>query len=319
MHNRYGTMGDERDGFYGQQGRGEYGYRYEGRSGQGGHEGRSGYEVREDRFGHEDRGFNEPYGREGRFSQEGRYNQEGRFGQEGRGWNEPYGRESRFGHESREGRLGQEGRGWDEPYTYERHARGRGFGVEPSGQERSHGGMDYSRSYGQHGGQGYQGWSDQQGVPLGYGQHSNQGWGGQRYQRWGGQQDVTGFYGQPWGQGQMHQGRGPKGYKRSDDRIREDVCDRLTDHPEIDASDIEVKVQNGEITLTGTVPERRIKHMVEQLVEWVAGVQDVHNQLRAKREDASKHYTGTAQGQGDKNGPLQETSRSQEGRRSVST
>jgi hypothetical protein len=28
-----------------------------------------------------------------------------------------------------------------------------------------------------------------------------------------------------------HRGRGPKGYTRSDDRIREEVCDRLTDDP----------------------------------------------------------------------------------------
>lgn len=40
-----------------------------------------------------------------------------------------------------------------------------------------------------------------------------------------------------------HAGRGPKGYQRSDERIREDVCDRLTEHPAIDASEIEVEVK----------------------------------------------------------------------------
>ncbi len=32
--------------------------------------------------------------------------------------------------------------------------------------------------------------------------------------------------------------------------------DRLTEHPEIDATDIEVRVANGEVTLTGSVTER---------------------------------------------------------------
>jgi osmotically-inducible protein OsmY len=36
--------------------------------------------------------------------------------------------------------------------------------------------------------------------------------------------------------------RGPKGYTRSDDRIREDVCDRLSLADDVDASDISVTV-----------------------------------------------------------------------------
>ena len=75
-------------------------------------------------------------------------------------------------------------------------------------------------------------------------------------------------------------GRGPRGYSRSDDRIREDVCDRLTDDPWIDASDIEVRVQNGEVTLTGFVHERQDKRFAEDLVDDLPGVREVHNQLR---------------------------------------
>ncbi len=40
-----------------------------------------------------------------------------------------------------------------------------------------------------------------------------------------------------------HAGRGPKGYRRSDDRIREDVNERLTEHPQIDATEIEVTLR----------------------------------------------------------------------------
>jgi hypothetical protein len=78
-------------------------------------------------------------------------------------------------------------------------------------------------------------------------------------------------------------GRGPKGWSRKDDRIMEDVCQRLTDHPDIDASDIEVKVENGEVTLSGTVDSRTVKRMTEDVVEQVSGVRDVHNQLRVKQ------------------------------------
>jgi hypothetical protein len=79
-------------------------------------------------------------------------------------------------------------------------------------------------------------------------------------------------------------GRGPKGYKRSDDRIREDVCDRLTDDPTIDATDMEVSVKDGEVKLLGTVDGRAEKRRAEDIVENVAGVRDVHNQLRVTRD-----------------------------------
>ena len=75
-------------------------------------------------------------------------------------------------------------------------------------------------------------------------------------------------------------GRGPRGYQRSDERIREDVCERLMQHGQIDASDIEVDVSNGEVTLKGVVDSRQIKRMAEDVADSVPGVKDVHNQLR---------------------------------------
>jgi osmotically-inducible protein OsmY len=77
-----------------------------------------------------------------------------------------------------------------------------------------------------------------------------------------------------------HAGRGPRGYQRSDERIREDVCDALCEHGYIDASDIEVTVLNGEVTLIGVVQERPQKRMAEDAAEDVSGVREVHNQLR---------------------------------------
>ncbi|MFL5330742.1 MAG: BON domain-containing protein [Gemmataceae bacterium] len=78
-------------------------------------------------------------------------------------------------------------------------------------------------------------------------------------------------------------GKGPKGYQRADDRICEDVCERLTQHGDIDASDIEVRVDKGEVTLTGMVDDRRIKRMVEDIADDVSGVVEVHNQIRIRR------------------------------------
>jgi osmotically-inducible protein OsmY len=84
-------------------------------------------------------------------------------------------------------------------------------------------------------------------------------------------------------QGQSQYGRGPKGYVRSDERIREDVCDRLSDDDEIDARDITVTVKSAEVILEGTVNDRRSKHRAEDIAESVSGVKDVTNHLRARK------------------------------------
>jgi osmotically-inducible protein OsmY len=79
-------------------------------------------------------------------------------------------------------------------------------------------------------------------------------------------------------------GRGPKNYQRSDDRIQEEICDCMTDDPMLDASDIEVHVSTGVVTLTGTVLSRDQKRRAEDVAERVSGVKDVTNQLRVSRE-----------------------------------
>ena len=74
-------------------------------------------------------------------------------------------------------------------------------------------------------------------------------------------------------------GRGPSGYERSSDRIYEDVCEGLTEDGEVDASDIEVDVDNGIVTLRGTVADRGQKRRAEDIAERASGVRDVRNQL----------------------------------------
>ena len=79
-------------------------------------------------------------------------------------------------------------------------------------------------------------------------------------------------------------GRGPKGYQRSDERIREDVSEELAFAGDIDASDIEVRVSNCVVTLDGQVGSREEKRLAEDIAEAAPGVRDVHNSLRVKTD-----------------------------------
>jgi osmotically-inducible protein OsmY len=101
---------------------------------------------------------------------------------------------------------------------------------------------------------------------------------------------VTGMYENPlletWRR-ESHRGKGPKGYKRSDERIHDEICDRLTRHPLIDASLMDVHVEKGEVTLTGEVQDRRMKYMAEDVADEVSGVTEIHNKLRVGRERAA--------------------------------
>jgi hypothetical protein len=80
----------------------------------------------------------------------------------------------------------------------------------------------------------------------------------------------------------QHRGRGPKGYRRSDERIREDVCERLTDDPLVDASDIEITVARSEVTLSGFVDNRNARRRAEEIVEGISGVVHIQNDLRVR-------------------------------------
>jgi hypothetical protein len=108
---------------------------------------------------------------------------------------------------------------------------------------------------------------------------------------WYGTRDYDRFGGRRYGSESMGgtipgaasmAGKGPKGYQRSDERIRDDVCDCLTDDPRLDASGIDVKVKSGEVTLSGSVDSRQAKRHAEELIDRVSGVRDVHNGLRVQ-------------------------------------
>jgi osmotically-inducible protein OsmY len=80
----------------------------------------------------------------------------------------------------------------------------------------------------------------------------------------------------------LHKGKGPKSYKRSDFRILEDINDLLMEDPYVDASGIEVTVQDGEVILSGQVDDRNVKRRVEDLAESVSGVKHLENRLHTR-------------------------------------
>ena len=102
---------------------------------------------------------------------------------------------------------------------------------------------------------------------------------------------------------QDHRGRGPSDYTRSDDRIREDVNENLTNDWAVDARNVRVKVENGEVTLDGTVSTRLQTRRAEDCAEDVSGVKHVQNNLRVQdADDASRTESTTTRSSASKIG-----------------
>jgi hypothetical protein len=167
------------------------------------------------------------------------------------------------------------------------YAGSQGYG---GGQDFGGGGMggaqrqssDYGRSqFG--GGQDYRGGGGGaygSGLPGEHGGTSA----GQSYERGG--WSSSGRGGEQYGLGaDDHRGRGPKGYTRSDDRLKEDICERLTDDAHIDASEINVEVEKGVVRLSGQVSDRWMKYHVEDVIDRCAGVKDIDNRLSTQRRN----------------------------------
>jgi hypothetical protein len=81
----------------------------------------------------------------------------------------------------------------------------------------------------------------------------------------------------------LHVGKGPRGYRRSDERIAEEVVERLAEASWVDASELEVEVSEGVVTLSGEVASRRERRAAEEVAAEVTGVEDVVNSVRVRR------------------------------------
>lgn len=196
-----------------------------------------------------------------------------------------------------QGRGGGYGRGdFSESIRSGMAGRGMGMANYSSGSGGDYGGSSY-------GGMGYggRGYSGRDYGGRGYGEGGYRGGSEDRgfFERVG--DEISSWFGDEDAQRRRendpgHRGRGPKNYSRSDDRIREDVSDRLSDDRHIDASDIEVSVSGSEVTLTGTVESRFAKRHAEDLAESCSGVKHVQNNLRVKDRQTSTGLSGTMTG-----------------------
>lgn len=91
-----------------------------------------------------------------------------------------------------------------------------------------------------------------------------------------------------------YRGIGPRGYRRADDRIRDDVNDLLTEDLDLDATNIEVSVEERVVRLNGTVSSRADKRRAEALAERAYGVADVQNNLRIVEDLTTANPTASA-------------------------
>lgn len=71
----------------------------------------------------------------------------------------------------------------------------------------------------------------------------------------------------------MNKGKGLRSYRPDDACILERINERLCDHPYLDASDMEVAVENDVVFLTGTVNSREDKRLAEEIAEEITGVE----------------------------------------------
>jgi hypothetical protein len=206
-----------------------------------------------------------------------RYGQEG-YGRQGRAYGPESG--SMFGAGSGGGeRQGGEWRGNEGYGRNLRDAGGQGYGGRQRETSASYGGSQSGSREDYRGGGAYG-----SGLPGEYG--------GQHHERGG--WPSAGRSGQQPGFGaDDHRGRGPKGYTRSDERLKEDVCERLTDDPHIDASDIHVEVEQGVVRLNGQVSDRWMKYHVEDVVDRCAGIKDIENRLGTQRRNEAGSGSST--------------------------
>jgi BON domain len=254
---------------------------------------RSGEDARRDRSSWGERPFEPERGFASERSYPGRYPPA--RGYRGDYWKDRLAQERR---ELREGRLGDLERShWDKDvedqdyYGVGSHY-GAGYGTAPSSRASGAG------SWGDAGYDESDDWSerddwlpDSSRVTSGsYGGYGRSAYGAQSaYGRTYGRSvgaDYGAHYRDPRSTGdspyaQSFRGRGPKGYERSDERLKEIVCERLTDDPHIDASDVSVEVAQKIVRLTGWVEDRQTKYAIEDLIER-CGVQDIDNQVRVR-------------------------------------
>lgn len=86
-------------------------------------------------------------------------------------------------------------------------------------------------------------------------------------------------------QGRRQTNSGPRSRRKPDESLRQEIREILIADPELEATDIEVEVEGGAVTLRGAVVDSDARLLAEELVESLTGVREVHNRLRVEREE----------------------------------
>lgn len=76
-------------------------------------------------------------------------------------------------------------------------------------------------------------------------------------------------------------------YQRSNEQISKDAYQRIEQHPLLETSCIDLNVEQGNVTIEGTVETLNLKEMLEQTLYYISGVSYVHNRLRSLASDAT--------------------------------
>lgn len=254
-----------------------------------------------------------------RYAEPGRgyYDEAGRDPAEGSGYGETWNRDRDYG---RGGGYRASAKRTQTYGSQTGYAGEGGYGISAQGGD--YGGYSTGQSgqsryaYGAHTPYGYRGGNeyDQRGrggeyADDGHREHEGRSW----LERAG--EKVSAFFGAD-DQG-SYRGRGPKGYRRSDDRIREDVSDRLTDDPWLDASNIEVDVSECEVVLKGAVNSREDKRRAENLAEAISGVRNVQNHLRVAGGESDYEGFGSSKMTGETGASSTTTGEAQSNRTST--
>jgi len=209
---------------------------------------RSGYRSNE-----QDHGRNQDFSHND-WNQQGPYDNQRNWGNNSYDWN--------GGRYDRQGNYDNRGsRGYD-------NERNRNYGQTNYGNQQGNMGGNYSGNYGSE-------------------RYDNTGYAGQQRSGGYGNDWSSGRYGQQSQQQDqgLHRGKGPKGYQRTGERIREDISDRLSDDGMLDATDIEVQMEGNDVILSGTVSSREAKRRAEEIAEAVSGVSNVENRIKLQNSD----------------------------------
>jgi len=231
------------------------------------------------RYQSDDRSYRDRYGRQQeQFQSDRRPDSERSYGQLGESWRDEY---------------GEQQVGWQSDTDYGERLRDRDFGRSDYSRRSFDTERDYGRSRGTFGDTST-GAGSQLAAARGEWREPSREYSDYR-DTWGrsrtsnrnepgflerASETVSSWFNDDYRGRRGYRGHGPANYNRSDERVLEDACDALTEDWGIDARNIQVTVQSGDVTLDGTVPSREQKRRAEDLVDSLSGVKHVQNNLR---------------------------------------